>query len=323
LNLDRFIRERQPSWVELEQHVARAKRRPERLAPAGVLRLGALYRGTAADLAAARRSFPGDPVVARLEDLVGRARSLVYDSPSRRGSIVRFFARDYWRLVASRPLPIAIAVVLLAAPAVLAGAWARSDPGAAAGLVPTELRPATERQSSDLGLTTEQEAAFSSEIFTNNIQVTLLSFAGGIAFGLLTALVLIYNGVILGVVAGLATGGGSGRLFFELVAAHGVLELSCIVVAGAAGLRLGWAIVEPGRRTRADSLVAEGRRTIAIVLGTAPWLVVAGLVEGFVTPEGLGLTAVLSLGLGLGLLYWTLVLALGTRGLRGEPAPLL
>jgi uncharacterized membrane protein SpoIIM required for sporulation len=127
-----------------------------------------------------------------------------------------------------------------------------------------------------------------------------------------TAAVLLYNGVLLGTVSGLAIGAGNARVFFELVTAHGVLELSCIVVTAAAGLRMGWALIEPGRRRRIDSLVAEGRRAVEIVLGTAPWLVLAGLVEGFFTPAGIGLAAVLTVGFGLAATYWVLVIVRGT-----------
>ena len=125
-----------------------------------------------------------------------------------------------------------------------------------------------------------------SQIFTNNIQVTFLAFAGGMLLGLGTLYVLFQNGMMLGAVGGLAIGAGNGRPFFELVTAHGVLELSCIVVAGAAGLRLGWAIIDPGNRTRGEALRDEARAAVEIVLGTAAWLVVAGLVEGFLTPVG-------------------------------------
>jgi uncharacterized membrane protein SpoIIM required for sporulation len=119
---------------------------------------------------------------------------------------------------------------------------------------------------------------------------------------------LIQNGIMLGAVAGLAIGAGNGRPFFELVVAHGVLELSCIVVAGAAGLRLASAIVDPGTRPRMDALRTEARAAVEIVLGTAVWLVVAGLVEGFLTPAGKGLAVVLVVGLGLGVLFWGLIL---------------
>ena len=310
-------------WRELEELVVEAGRRPQKLGAASVVRLGELYRDATADVALARRLFPGDPVVARLDELVARARHLVYAAPSRRLSLLRFFSRDYWRLVAERPLALLAAAVLLFAPAALSGGWALRDPGAAGGLVPAEYRSVTEpRDDTDLGLSADEEAALSSEIFTNNIRVTLVTFAGGMTGGLLTALILVFNGVLLGTVFGLSWGAGNGRAFVELVTAHGVLELSCIVVGAAAGLRLGWAIVAPGRATRGESLRREARRAVAIALGTAPWLVLAGLVEGFVTPEGLGLGVVGTVGVGLGVLYWALVVWRGRRA-RGEPEPSL
>jgi uncharacterized membrane protein SpoIIM required for sporulation len=325
VNLARFLEEREPDWRELEALVERAGRRPERLGPDGVRRLAAVYRSVAADLALARRRFRGDPVVARLEALVGRARHLVYDAPGRRVAILRFFARGYWRLVASRPAPLLVAAALLLAPAVLAGGWALSDPGAAAGLVPEPYRSVTEPrpEGADVGLPAGDRAALSSEIFTNNIRVAFLAFAGGIGAGLITAALVIFNGVLLGTVGGLAWGAGNGSVFYELVVPHGVLELSCIVVAAAAGLRLGWALVEPGRGTRGEALRAEARHAVAIALGTAPWLVVAGLVEGFVTGSGLGLPLATAIGFGLGVLYWTLVVVLGRGDATGalEPSP--
>jgi uncharacterized membrane protein SpoIIM required for sporulation len=309
MNLDRFLADRARFWGELEELVTSARRRPERLGPDRVMRLGSLYRSAAADLALARRRFPDDPVVRGLEDLVGRARHLVYDAPPRRRSLARFWARDYWRRVAERPLPLAVAAALLMAPAALAGSWALDDPGAAGGLVPEEFRSVTEPTPADEDprLSGEEQALFASSIFTNNIRVTFLAFAGGIAAGLVTAAVVIYNGVLLGAVAGLAVGAGNGERFFRLVTAHGVLELSCIVVTAAAGLRMGWALVDPGPGTRLDALVSEARRAVEIVLGTAPWLVLAGVVEAFVTPAGLGWRPVVTVGAALGALYWALV----------------
>ena len=315
MTVDAFLTERRPSWEELEALLARARRRPERLGPEQVLELGRRYRAAAADLALARRSFPGEPTVGYLEGLVGRSRHLVYDAPTRRASVVRFWLTDYWRLVLERRLALLVAVVLLFGPAFLCGGWAWSDPGPAAGLVPTAYQSVTEPRpdGSNVGLSSSERAAVAGQIFTNNIEVTFLAFAGGILLGLGTAVVLIFNGVLIGTVAGLAIGSGNGRVFFELVVAHGVLELSCITVAGAAGLRLGWSIVDPGLRTRVASLTAEARRCVLIVLGTMPWLVVAGLTEGFVTGSGVPLAVVLAVGGALGLLYWGLALWRGTR----------
>src|SRR5438445_12263585 len=146
-----------------------------------------------------------------------------------------------------------------------------------------------------------------------------VAFTGGLSLGLMTALSLAFNGVVLGAVAGLMIGAGNWVGFVDLVTGHGVLALSCIVVAGAAGLRLGWSIVDPGRPTRAASLTAEARRTIGIVLGTTPWLVVAGIVEGFrATLSNAGLGAVIGVGFGLGALYWGLVVVLGRQSETGE-----
>ncbi len=316
-NLDEFVSARAPTWLELEQLVERAGTRPSRLGADGVRRFGECYRATAADLAHARRRFPGDPVVARLDALVQRGRQGVYNAPRSRGSIVEFFTTRYWRRVRERRLILAIAFLCLAVPTLLGGYWAWRDPGAASGLVPSRYQSVTEPRTpgKPLGATVDEESALSAQIFTNNIGVTFLAFAGGLLLGVGTLFVLLQNGMLLGVVAGLAIGAGNGRPFFELVVAHGVLELSCIVVSGTAGLRLGWAIIDPGTRPRGVALREDARAAIEIVLGTAPWLVIAGLVEGFLTPSGTGLPTVLAVGIGLGALYWGLV------AWRGRPAP--
>ena len=316
-----FSGERKGTWDELTALVERAGRRPERLGGQGVRRLGALYRATAADLALARRLFPGDPLVADLETIVGRARNLVYGARTRTASVREFATTGYWRLVASHVVPVVISAACLFAPALLAGAWALRDPGSAAGLVPQAYRSVTEPRPSNgsLGLTPDEKTGLASEIFTNNIRVTFLALALGIAFGVGSAFVLVYNGVLLGAVGGLSIGAGNGRPFLELVTAHGVLELSCIVVAGAAGMRLGWAIVEPGRATRRAALGARARESVQLILGTMPWLVVAGLVEGFLTPAGLGIGPVVAVGFSLGALFWGLAVVRGFRTGR-EPS---
>jgi uncharacterized membrane protein SpoIIM required for sporulation len=126
--------------------------------------------------------------------------------------------------------------------------------------------------------------------------------------------------VLLGAVGGLMVGAGNTWGFVELVTAHGVLELSCILVGGIAGLRLGWAIVEPGRRTRTASAMREGRRAAALALGTAPWLVVAGIIEGNrARLAHAGDAVVIGVGLFFGLLFWGLVVWRGVLGPRDEP----
>jgi uncharacterized membrane protein SpoIIM required for sporulation len=324
-NLDEFLRERTPTWNELDHLLQTAGNAPARLGPAGVLRLGECYRSVAADLAFARRRFPADPVVGRLERLTQRGRLAVYGSTRSRTSVREFASHGYWRRIRERPLLLLLSFVCLALPTVLAGYWAWRDPGPASGLVPDAYQSVTQprQPGQDLGVSVEDQSDLAAQIFTNNIQVTFIAFAGGMLLGLGTLYVLIQNGVLMGAIAGLAIGAGNGRPFFELVVAHGVLELSCIIVAGLAGLRLAAAIIDPGTQTRMDALRTEARAAVEIIIGTMPWLVVAGLVEGFLTPAGTGLTVVLFVGFALGAIFWGLVLWRGAPEqppVTGEPA---
>jgi uncharacterized membrane protein SpoIIM required for sporulation len=200
---------------------------------------------------------------------------------------------------------------------VLSSAWAVRDPGAAPGLVPAQFRTVVDRDRADFGLTADQKAQASSAIFTNNIRVAFLAFATGIAAAIGSAVVLVYQGVTLGTVFGLTIDAGNGRALFEFAFPHGVLELSCIVVAGAAGMRMGWALVAPGLRRRRDALVAEARPAAEMALGTAVCLVVAGIVEGSLSTSGIGLVPAIVFGVALGGTFWAMVL---WRGRPPRPA---
>jgi len=317
VRLAAFEAERGDDWRRLQDALARAGGRPERLGPDGVRELGALYRGAAADLAYARRRFAGDPVVARLEALVVAGRGAVYGQAPRGGALRAFLSHGYWRRLAERPVLIFVAWLLLLAPAAAGALWAAGDPGAALGLVPGELQAAADPPAEGRDFDSETAAAFSAQVMVNNIQVTLTAFAGGILAGAGTVLALLFNGLILGVVGGLAFGAGNGTAFLRLVSSHGPLELSCIVVGGIAGLRLGWAIVAPGPGRRGPAVVAEGRNAIELALGTVPWLVLCGVLEGFATGPELPVGVQLSLGFALFAAFWGLVAVRGRGNVNG------
>src|SRR2546423_9015923 len=285
MNLDAFVRRRTPEWEELGRLAEAAGRRPERLGPAGVRRLGATYRAAAADLALPRRRWPGDPVTVRLEDLVGRSRHLVYATESRSASLRHFLSRGYWRLVRERIGLVGLCWLLMIFPAVLVGAWAASDPAAAGRFLPGQFRGVGEHGGGDLGLALGRQATLAGQILTNNIQVSFVAFAGGLLAGVGTTLVLLYNGALIGGVAGLTVAAGRPGPFLSLVAPHGVLELSVIAVSGAAGFSVGWALIDPGRRSRRGGAGAAAPPGAGNAAGHQPWFVLAGLVEGFVTPR--------------------------------------
>jgi uncharacterized membrane protein SpoIIM required for sporulation len=307
MDVDRFTRERAAGWDELRRLVGDAGTRPQRLAAEPLLRLGRRYRSAAADLALARRLFPGHPVTRRLERLVTDARQSVYASEPRRRSVRSFLATGYWERIADRRRALGAGLALLFVPMALAAVWAIGDPAAALGIVPGEFQDAAEPGGGG-GLSTGEEAAFSSTIYTNNIRVTFLVVAGGVLLGLGSAAVTIFNGGFIGAILGLTIENGTFDELLRFVLPHGVLELSCIAVACAAGLRLGWAIVDPGPLTRGASLRREARAAVEIVLGTMPWLVLAGLIEGFVSPGHPPLAVAAAVGIAAATPFWVLVL---------------
>jgi uncharacterized membrane protein SpoIIM required for sporulation len=314
MTLETFLTMREPDWQRLRDGLRRSDGRPERLGAAGALELGALYRSAAADLALARRRFAGESVVGRLELLVGEGRQAVYGRRVRRPALRNLITTGYWREVRRRPGTLALAWIALIAPALLAAAWALSDPGAAIGLVPAAFRGVAGPTADHARLSLSESSALASEIFTNNIRVALMAFAGGLTLGVGTIAVVAYNGVLVGALAGLTLDNGNFAVFVRYVAPHGLLELSCIAVSASAGLGIAWSIIDPGPVSRLDSLASTARHAVVLVLGTAAWLVVAGLTEGFVTPRGVGLATALSVGVALAGVYWSLVIW------RGRPA---
>jgi uncharacterized membrane protein SpoIIM required for sporulation len=308
MDVDRFTRERTAGWEELAELVRAAGSKPQRLGSEALLRLGRRYRAAAADLALARRLFPGQPITRRLERLVTEARQSVYATEPRRRSLRAFLATGYWRRIGERPLLLALGLALLFLPLTLAAVWALDDPAGALGIVPAEFQGAAEPGAGGGELTPEEEAALASAIYTNNIQVTFLAVAGGILLGLGSAALTIFNGGFVGAIVGLTIENGSIDELLRFVLPHGLLELTCIAVSCMAGLRLGWAIVDPGPLTRGASLRREARAAMEIVLGTMPWLVLAGLIEGFVSPRHPPLAVAAAVGIAAAGAYWTLLL---------------
>ena len=281
--------------------------------PDAIRRLSELYRATAADLAIARRRMPGDPLVAALERRVVSARQRLAGLDRSRPRIIHFVTTGYWRRIRERPRILLVAFLFLMVPWMLASIWATHEPAKAAGLVPGGAESVTSRDRADFGLSADEKATTSAAIFTNNIRVTFLAFALGIAAGVGALALLGYQGVVLGATFGLAIHVGNGEPLFEFVFPHGILELSCIIVAGAAGMRMGWAIVAPGYRTRAAALRAEAAGAIEMIVGTALVLVGCGIVEGSLSTSGIGLVPAIAVGVFLGGGFWALVF------FRGRP----
>jgi uncharacterized membrane protein SpoIIM required for sporulation len=146
---------------------------------------------------------------------------------------------------------------------------------------------------------------------TNNIQVAILAFAGGTLLGVFTLYLLAQNGLMLGIVAGASQALGFAPNLWGFVAAHGVIELSVIFIAGGAGLQLGWSVIRPGLLTRRAALVLAARRAAQLLLGCIPLLMIAGTIEGFVSPSDLPLAAKLAVSFTSGVLMYGYLLLAG------------
>jgi uncharacterized membrane protein SpoIIM required for sporulation len=176
------------------------------------------------------------------------------------------------------------------------------------------LIPQIEDQDLWIDIPPDERPYASSAIMTNNIQVSFLAFAGGMLAGIPSVYVLIFNGLMLGGISGLTFHHGVGWELWEFVIGHGVIELSMIFFAGAAGLMIGWAIIHPGYLKRSDAVVRAAREGLTLVLGCAVFLVLAGLIEGFISPnETIPTFVKWFVGIGSGILLYSYLFLAGRK----------
>jgi uncharacterized membrane protein SpoIIM required for sporulation len=286
-----FRAARLESWQRLDALVTRAGRRGVRSLRGGAAaEAGRLYRSAAADLAYARGRDFHPSLVEYLNRLTARAHAVIYGATVESGSarIAAFFRETFPREFRRSFGPIAICAAITIACTVGSYAVVRAHPDRAMALLPRELVPDRIRASlhdSNFGFDRSYSPAVSAEIITNNIKVAIVAFAGSVTLGALTIYIIAFNGLMLGGLAGLFTNAGYGLDYWATIAPHGVIELTAIQIAGAAGLLIAAGVLYPGRLSRRDAVRANARRAATLVAGVAAMLVVAGTIEGFLSPQ--------------------------------------
>ncbi len=306
MDVDSYIRTNQPVWARLDELTARAGRGVGRLSAAELDELVKLYLRVSTHLSYARTYYRDPALTAALTGRVARSGSVVYGTRSRTlRAVGRFFAVTFPAALWHIRHFVAVSAVLLFVPALVFGIWVANSPAALEATGPDAVRQSYVEEDFEDYYSSAPAAAFASQVFTNNVRVAVLAFAGGIAFCLLTAAILVFNGAAVGVAAGLFHAAGAAPKFWGLILPHGLLELTAVCVAGAAGLRLGWALIDPGDRPRAVALVEEGRRAMVIVLGLVVVFGVAGLIEGFVTGSTLPTAARVGIGVAAEVVFLT------------------
>lgn len=322
VDLDVFVSVHRAEWDRLEELV----RRRRRLSGAEADELVDLYERVNTHLSVVRSTLPDPALVTRLSTLVARARSAVTGAhtPAWR-DVARFVFvvfpavtyryRWWWLFTSVGCLLVSVAVA----------GWLVTHPQLLTEIAPPHQleQYANDDFASYYG--EHPASSFASAVWTNNVWVSAQALAFGIMLGIPTAIVLVNNMVGLGVAAAILFTFGRAEVFFGLITPHGLLELSAVFLAGAAGLKLGWSIIDPGPRRRIEALASEGRSAVSVALGLVGVLLVSGVIEAFVTPSTLPTWARVGIGVVAELAFLVYVFVFGRRaaaaGETGDVAP--
>ncbi len=318
-----FIAAKRPNWERLEGLLGKTQSaRLQALSAEELYELGKLYRQATSDLAVARRDFPQHRVTDFLNGLVGRAHGAIYRNEATTWSRIRDFVLLTFPQVWRATLPFTIvAFLFFTLPALVAFAIS-ATPGMETEM--SLLFPGAEflaeqiKNKEEWWLEINNARGGSAALIAgNNILVTLQAFAGGMLFGLLSMYAMIFNGLMLGTVAGLSAQYGFSDRLWGFIAAHASIELSVIFFAGGAGLQLAWAMLHPGLLSRGAALRMAAQRSIVIMLGCVPLLMLAGTIEAFISPSNLPVWVKLTVSFGTGVALYSYLFGVG----RFQPAP--
>ncbi|MGH7515686.1 MAG: stage II sporulation protein M [Gemmatimonadales bacterium] len=330
----RFAAQKRARWDQFERLAERAARDGlDSFASHELPDFAARYREVASDLARAR-TYRADPAVqGRLERLAAAGHNALYrDERGTWGRLWVALARECPAAVIEARRYVLVAFLTFIVPAAAGFMVLHERPALAVELLPDVMLRRAEagraRKAAGHGyveVAPEDRALMASGIITNNVRVAIACFAGGVFLGVGSLVLLAYNGLAIGAFAGHFANVGLLDYLLTFILGHGALELFAIWVAGAAGFLLGRSIVAPGTLTRGDALVISGRVAVRMVGATAVLLVVAGMIEGFISAGGYSVPLRFAASAAsLGLLVAYLVSGLRFRAASsasGSPAP--
>jgi uncharacterized membrane protein SpoIIM required for sporulation len=285
----RWLEKRKPYWSRLEEYVGRSKGRGiATLEHAELKELGLLYRQTASDLAIVREDTTSNQLAAYLNSLLARAHNLIYMGQRPKMSGIRLFYSQTFPQVFRETLPQTIlAFAIFAITGFAAWILTLHDPAFAHRLLGPKMMETIDRREMWTHSIVTVKPLAASAIMTNNIFVTFMTFALGITGGIGTAWMMVVNGLLIGAVGAATFRAGMAVQLWSFVAPHGVLELPAIFIAGGAGFEIARGMLFPGLLPRGESLSLAGGRAARLLLGTIPMLVVAGVIEAFLSPSDL------------------------------------
>jgi len=294
MNRSEFIKERKDTWIELGLLINKTKYSSVSTDENFLLKLIRNYRKTLADLSIARTFFKNDPLLKELNILICNTLNFLgINYHSNRNRIIKFYNQSLPKAILNIRFFFFISVAIFMSSALFGFFITYIDSFFANALIGDQYVYMTlDNIQKGVPFDVYQskfQYIMSSYILANNIKVSFLAFASGIFYGVGTMLLLIFNGLMLGSVAAIFFNFNLGGDFIATVMVHGTLELFAIMVAGGAGLKLGQSIFKPGKQTRLEALGSFGKEAFIIVIAMVPVLIIAGFLEGYVTPLNLSI----------------------------------
>ncbi len=319
-----FIDKRKDNWQRLEELLSMLGGTSLRgLSRLEVREFGELYRRAAADLAIARAETRDPKLINYLNGLVVRAHGKIYRSDGDAAGIIRsFFSRELPRAfrATARYTFFAFAVFMVFSVVSFVMCYYKPDFMHALGI--GSIQSQVEDGNRWWLSLNEANQIGSSSILTNNIQVAVMAFALGVFFGIGTLYVLAYNGLLIGGTLGVCyrVDPAFGNDLVNFMVAHGVVELSCIFIAGGAGMSIGYALIDPGDMTRSQALKKRGVQAAVLIAGCAIFLFCAGIIEGFISPADLPPVLKYAIGIVTGAAMFTYLLTAGREPVKDASA---
>jgi uncharacterized membrane protein SpoIIM required for sporulation len=289
LNIEQFIEQRKTSWYKLSDLLRQAEQKGlKKFNKDNLLELGNLYRHASSDLSYAKTRFNDKTTIVYLNQLVARSHNQIYTPEIFRvKQIYDFYLKKFPELFLQTFYYILLAALIFIFSHVVSFFIVKIDPSAAYIFLGEEANQIEERlknSHTEAQIPEGMAPTLSSEIMTNNISVGFKAFALGITIGIGTVYVLIFNGFMLGSLSALFNNYHYDLQFWALILPHGIIELLAIFICGGAGFLLADAILKPGDLTISDALNVNGHKAIGLVLGVIPMFIIAGIIEGFITP---------------------------------------
>ena len=318
MDIDAFVAAHQGAWQRL-QELTHHGRRVTQVSPEELDELIHLYQRAGANLANARIEYAADAaLVNRLTLLVADAHGVLYgqrDTEVKRG-IVQFTTMTFPAAIYGLRRYIAAAAFLTIVPWAVFQIWLAISPTAFDVAAPDATAQQYINQDFADYYRNQPSQNFAAQVFLNNVRVGFLAFAAGALLCVFTIALLVWNGANAGVAGGLFTHVGQADKFWGLILPHGMLEISAVLVSGAAGLRIGWCIIDPGDRPRFHAFVDEARRLGTVLVGLVAAFLLAATVEGFVTGRPWPTWVRIGVGTVMFLLFWGWTIVFAIRAVR-------